>query len=167
MAARTVGAVSEQRSVIAIRRAVPEKRNLKKVPFVELFGGRLQGVVSSGSDAARVYVSFIEGGSTDFYCSTNNNRRCGGLSGRPCKHIGELVKNATLQFGAERVAHALGCADDLPDDGDATWLISQITGTITAEPAAEVFSRFLSYLTFVDLDGAAAPIPEMAWFTTG
>ncbi|MCA9625984.1 MAG: hypothetical protein KC731_43480, partial [Myxococcales bacterium] len=49
-------------------------RNVKKVPFVELFGGRVQGVVSSGSDVKRVYVSFMEARTGNFYCSTNNNR---------------------------------------------------------------------------------------------
>ena len=46
----------------------PEKRNTKKVPFVELFNGRVQGVVSSGSDINRVYVAFFEAGTGDFYC---------------------------------------------------------------------------------------------------
>ncbi len=34
-------------------------RKLAKVPFLELSEGRLQGVVSSGSDIERVYVSSI------------------------------------------------------------------------------------------------------------
>ena len=34
-------------------------RKLAKVPFVELADGRLQGVVSSGSDIERVYVSSV------------------------------------------------------------------------------------------------------------
>lgn len=41
----------EQRSVVRVTRPV-RPRKLAKVPFVEL--GRLQGVVSSGSDLARV-----------------------------------------------------------------------------------------------------------------
>ncbi|MGK0290957.1 MAG: hypothetical protein ACI86H_002421 [bacterium] len=49
------------------------KRNIKKVPFVELFNHRLQGVVSSGSDISRVYVSFFEAETLNYYCSTNNN----------------------------------------------------------------------------------------------
>ena len=32
-------------------------RTVKKVPFVELYSGRLQGVISSGSDENRVYVA--------------------------------------------------------------------------------------------------------------
>jgi hypothetical protein len=37
-------------------------RKLAKVPFAELADGRLQGVVSSGSDIERVYVSSVAGG---------------------------------------------------------------------------------------------------------
>ena len=42
------------------RRATPGQRDIRKVPFVELFNDRLQGVVSSGSDITRVYVSFLK-----------------------------------------------------------------------------------------------------------
>jgi hypothetical protein len=53
-------------------------RKLAKVPFVELADGRLQGVVSSGSDIERVYVSSVAAdGIYSFGCSTNNNRPCG------------------------------------------------------------------------------------------
>jgi len=74
--------------------APPGKRDIKKVPFVELFGDRLQGVVSSGSDIERVYVSFFAAESLDFYCSTNNNRPCGGLGIYPCKHLQALLQEA-------------------------------------------------------------------------
>src|SRR5262249_58973055 len=46
-------------------------RRLAKVPFVELADGRLQGVVSSGSDIERVYVSSVEAGSYAVACSKN------------------------------------------------------------------------------------------------
>jgi hypothetical protein len=59
-------------------------RKLAKVPFVELADGRLQGVVSSGSDIERVYVSSVAAGSYTFACSTNNNRPCGGARGSFC-----------------------------------------------------------------------------------
>ena len=63
-------------------------RKLAKVPFVELADGRLQGVVSSGSDIGRVYVSSVAAGDHAFACSTNNNRPCGGLRGGSfCNHI--------------------------------------------------------------------------------
>lgn len=32
------------------------------MPYVELYNGRLQGMVKSGSDAQRVYVSHFEAG---------------------------------------------------------------------------------------------------------
>src|SRR5215216_6454856 len=71
------GALSDwERSSTA--RVVPpaRPRKLAKVPFVELADGRLQGVVSSGSDIGRVYVSSVASGSYEFACSTNNNRPC-------------------------------------------------------------------------------------------
>lgn len=60
----------EQRSAA---RVVPpvQPRKLAKVPFVELADGRLQGVVSSGSDIDSVYVSSIASGTHGFSCSTN------------------------------------------------------------------------------------------------
>ena len=83
-------------------------RDVREVPFVELQGGRVQGVVSSGSDPQRVYVSFVESRTGDYYCCTNNNRPCGGLRGAPCKHIPEMVDEAIRQFGAAAVAAYLG-----------------------------------------------------------
>src|SRR5262249_58152399 len=82
-------------------------RKLAKVPFVELAGGRLQGVVSSGSDIERVYVSSVEAGTYAFACSTNNNRPCGGARGSFCNHIRALIDEAVVQYGAERVARYL------------------------------------------------------------
>jgi len=77
-------------------------RKLAKVPFVELADGRLQGVVSSGSDIARVYVSSIAAKTHGFSCSTNNNRPCGGLRGRPCKHLDSLMDEAVLRRSVGR-----------------------------------------------------------------
>ena len=82
-------------------------RKLAKVPFVELADGRLQGVVSSGSDIERVYVSSVAAGTYAFACSTNNNRPCGGARGSFCNHIRALINEAVLQYGAERVARYL------------------------------------------------------------
>ncbi len=84
----------------------------QKVPFVELLGQRLQGVVSSGSDIQRVYVSFIEAGTLNYWCSTNNNRPCGGLRGSPCNHLQELVGEAIVQHGIERVVAFLRIPGD-------------------------------------------------------
>src|SRR3712207_6499823 len=87
-------------------------RDVKKVPFVELFDQRLQGVVSSGSDIQRVYVSFFDAGSLNYACSTNNNRPCGGLRGSPCNHLQELLEEAVAQYGIERVVRFLRLSGD-------------------------------------------------------
>ncbi len=73
-------------------------RKLAKVPFVELAEGRLQGVVSSGSDIERVYVSSVAARTYGYACSTNNNRPCGGARGGFCNHIRALVTEAVLQY---------------------------------------------------------------------
>ena len=90
-------------------RVIPSARprKLAKVPFVELADGRLQGVVSSGSDIERVYVSSVAAGTYTFACSTNNNRPCGGARGYFCNHIQALINEGVLQYGTERVARYL------------------------------------------------------------
>ena len=142
-------------------------RKLAKVPFVELADGRLQGVVSSGSDIERVYVSSVAAGTFAFACSTNNNRPCGGARGSFCNHIRALISEAVLQYGAERVARYLRVeiADGEPDADSITAAMS------TARPAqgdtraaAPVFSRFLRHLAYLELAPATAPLPEMQWF---
>jgi hypothetical protein len=148
----------ETSAVPVVRPVRPRK--LVKVPFVELADGRLQGVVSSGSDLARVYVSSITAVTHGFSCSTNNNRPCGGLSGgSPCKHLRALADEAVLQYGRDRVARYLRVAPGDDDD-----LVSRLGGTREAAPAAGVFSRFLRHLAYLELPGSTAPIPELAWF---
>ncbi|NUR87444.1 MAG: hypothetical protein HOY71_25470, partial [Nonomuraea sp.] len=117
-------------------RVVPpvRTRKLAKVPFVELADGRLQGVVSSGSDIERVYVSSISAATHGFNCSTNNNRPCGGLRGAPCKHLRSLVTEAVLQYGMQRVARYLRV--EVADDGD---LLDALNGAHEPAPAAVVF----------------------------
>ncbi len=154
-------------SVIAHRRETPQQRKLKKVPFVELYNGRLQGVVSSGSDVRRVYVSFFEAGSHDYYCSTNNNRPCGGVRGGPCSHLDALVANAVAQFGAPRVARYLAIDADFAQMQTARDVSGRLRGSLRKEPAGEVFSRFLDFLRYVDLEDADEPMPVMSWFVTG
>lgn len=144
-------------------RPAPEKRSLAKVPFVELTGGRVQGVVSSGSDIMRVYVSWFEGKTGDFYCSTNNNRPCGGLGGSPCKHITELVETAIAQFGLAHVARTLGAPE--ADNGYA--ILRAVRGTQKKEAPGIVFARFLDYLRYMELEGPKGDLPELAWFVTG
>lgn len=142
-------------------------RKLAKVPFVELADGRLQGVVSSGSDIERVYVSSVETRTFAYACSTNNNRPCGGARGGFCNHIRALVNESVLQYGAERVARYLKAE---PADGGAS--AAGITATMTAtrpgpadsKAAAPVFSRFLHHLAYLELAPTTWPLAEMQWF---
>lgn len=146
------------------RAAVAGDRRLAKVPFVELWDGRLQGVVSSGSDVERVYVSLFEAGTGNYSCATNNNRPCGGLRGSPCKHLVVLLEQAIEQHGMERVAKFLKVQAD-PAQLTTAWdLLRHLNGQPTRAAASEVFSRFLHWLRFVELQGSGGPVPEMAWF---
>ncbi|WP_405181254.1 hypothetical protein OG225_08905 [Nocardia sp. NBC_01377] len=154
----------ERASVVRMLPAVAP-RKLAKVPFVELADGRLQGVVSSGSDIARVYVSSISARDHGLSCSTNNNRPCGGLRGSyPCKHISALVSEAIVQYGIDQVARYLRV--EVPEDGH---LIGALNPVHEPAPAAVVFSRFLRHLAYLEFPGSTAPIPELQWFpaTTG
>ncbi|MFD8863081.1 hypothetical protein ACFV1F_01530 [Streptomyces sp. NPDC059590] len=145
-------------------RVVPpvRPRKLAKVPFVELAEGRLQGVVSSGSDIARVYVSSIAARTHDYSCSTNNNRPCGGLNGGPCKHLRALADEAVLQYGLDRVARYLHV--EVGEDGGGADLMSRLSGSRESAPAAVVFSRFLRHLAYLELPDTTAPVPELHWF---
>lgn len=135
-------------------------RKLAKVPFVELAEGRLQGVVSSGSDIERVYVSSIAAGSHGLSCSTNNNRPCGGLSGGfMCKHLQALAEEAALQYGLDRVARYLKV--EVPEGGS---LAAALRGSRDPAPAAAVFSRFLRHLGYLEVPVSADAVPEMLWF---
>jgi hypothetical protein len=130
-----------------------QPRKLAKVPFVELAEGRLQGVVSSGSDIERVYVSSIAAGTYEFSCSTNNNRPCGGVYGSGCKHLQALLDEAVLQYGQERVSRYL----KLDESGTPN-------GSYQPAPAAPVFARFLRHLAYLELPGTTEPLPELHWF---
>jgi hypothetical protein len=150
-------------------RVIPSARprKLAKVPFVELADGRLQGVVSSGSDIERVYVSSVAAGSYTFACSTNNNRPCGGARGWFCNHIQALINEAVLQYGGERVARYLSIemADGEPSGPQIAAAMSTVRprqGDATA--AAPVFSRFLRHLAYLELAPVTVPLPEMQWF---
>jgi hypothetical protein len=142
-------------------------RKVKKVPFVEIHGGRVAGVVSSGSDASRVYVSFIEAGTTNYYCSTNNNRPCGGLRGGPCKHITSMIDEAVLQYGAAKVIKGLKLDVDASTIKRGSDLLRHLTGSKVKEEASIVFSRFLSYLKQLESPNSTQPMPEMTWFVVG
>jgi hypothetical protein len=152
----------EQRSAARVVSPV-RPRKLAKVPFVELADGRLQGVVSSGSDIDRVYVSSITAGTHEYHCSTNNNRPCGGLRGSPCKHLYALADEAVLQYGVDRVARYLqvDVGDDAPSGAE---LVGRLHGRHEPTPAATVFSRFLRHLAYLELPDTTEPIPELHWF---
>ena len=142
-------------------------RKLAKVPFVELADGRLQGVVSSGSDIERVYVSSVATGTYTFACSTNNNRPCGGARGSFCNHIRALIDEAVLQYGAERVARYLR-VEIADGEASAPGIIAGMSATPPPQgdttAAAPVFSRFLRHLAYLELAPTTAPLPEMQWF---
>jgi len=142
-------------------------RKLGKVPFVELADGRLQGVVSSGSDIERVYVSSVAAATYAFACSTNNNRPCGGARGGFCNHIRALINEAVLQYGAERVARYLR-VEVGSGEPDAQTLTAEMVNArpaqADAKAAAPVFSRFLRHLAYLELAPATVPLPEMQWF---
>lgn len=147
-------------------RVVPpaRARKLAKVPFVELADGRLQGVVSSGSDVERVYVSSIASGTHAYHCSTNNNRPCGGLRGTMlCKHLHALADEAVLQYGVTQVARYLRV--DVGDGVDnGTALLARTDARHEPGPAAVVFSRFLRHLAYLEVPAATTAVPELHWF---
>jgi hypothetical protein len=157
--------VWEQRSGAQVL-APARPRKLAKVPFVELAEGRLQGVVSSGSDIERVYVSSIGAGDHAYSCSTNNNRPCGGARRGMCNHLRALVDEAILQFGADRLARYLRVDLDAAQNG-APELVQALQGPVSpagTAAAAPVFSRFLRHLAYLELAPTTAPLPEMQWF---
>ncbi|GAA2186456.1 hypothetical protein GCM10009848_19870 [Micromonospora lupini] len=156
------GADWRRRSVVAVMPPA-RPRKLAKVPFVELADGRLQGVVSSGSDVERVYVSSVTAGTHAYQCSTNNNRPCGGLRGMPCKHLHALADEAVLQYGVDRVARYLrvDVGDGLADGGE---LLARLDGQPEPASAAVVFSRFLRHLAYLELPVSTVALPELHWF---
>jgi hypothetical protein len=162
------GALSDwERSSTA--RVIPpaRPRKLAKVPFVELADGRLQGVVSSGSDIGRVYVSSVAAGTFAFACSTNNNRPCGGARGWFCNHIGALIRESVLQYGAERVVRYLKVEvpeQDVHGDGIESAMRSSRPQMDATKAAASVFSRFLRHLAYLEHEPVTTPLPEMHFF---
>ncbi|MFD7684869.1 hypothetical protein [Streptomyces sp. NPDC059781] len=164
------GALSVREKSSTARVVPPARpRKLAKVPFVELADGRLQGVVSSGSDIGRVYVSSVEAGTYAFACSTNNNRPCGGARGWFCNHIRALVFEAVLQYGLGRVTRYLKVeVGEEASDGDDVTDAMTATRPVNADgsAAAQVFSRFLQHLAYLEFEPTTAPLPEMQWFPT-
>ena len=147
--------VSDWEKSSVVRVVSPARpRKLAKVPFVELADGRLQGVVSSGSDIERVYVSSVVAGSLTYACSTNNNRPCTGARTAMCNHVRALINEGVLQYGAERVARYLRV--DVADQEPGAEHIAAAVSLAGASPdgpsaAAHVFSRFLRHLGYLEL----------------
>lgn len=150
-------------SSLDLQRLRPTTRDVKDVPFVELFSERLQGVVSSGSDIQRVYVSFFVAGSLNYSCSTNNNRPCGGLHGAPCSHLQALMSEAAAQYGFDRVVRFLHPPGDPAQYGHVIDLLRH-AGQQVDDPASTIFSRFLSHLALLELPPYEEPLPTLAWF---
>ena len=151
-----------RRSVVRVTPPI-RPRKVAKVPFVELAEGRLQGVVSSGSDIERVYVSSIASRTHEFSCSTNNNRPCGGAGRGLCNHLITLVDEAVQQYGVPRVARYLRVT--LPEESED--LVGALNLSHVPSPAAPVFSRFLHHLANLEVPDTAEPLPELHWFPGG
>lgn len=159
------GALSDWEKASTARVLPPARpRKLAKVPFVELADGRLQGVVSSGSDIGRVYVSSVEVGGYAFACSTNNNRPCGGARGTFCNHILAMVGEAVLQYGPERVARYLRVEAEPSGHAIAAEMMRTGPAQAGTNAAATVFSQFLRHLAYLELAPTTVPLPEMQWF---
>ena len=127
-------------------------RGIKKVPFVEFYNNRIQGVVSSGSSLERVYVCVLDFNTNTFTCHTNNNRPCGGLRGSMCSHLSSLLSNAKT-VDAIRSLDVINKTYSLVQDGSARY--------------SEIFTRFQEKLRFLELnDMQDESIPESRWFYT-
>jgi hypothetical protein len=156
----TDGVAYERHSSAAVIAPV-RPRKLAKVPFVELAEGRLQGVVSSGSDPSRVYVSSITAGEHGLSCHTNNNRPCGGLGGASaCNHLRALADAGVAQYGIDRVARYLRA--EVPAGEEDLW--AGLHPAPAPSRAAEVFSSFLRHLAYLELSPSTDPLPELQWF---
>lgn len=145
-------------------RPAQRPRDVKEVPFVELFDRRLQVVVSSGSGIQRVYVAFFEAGTLNFSCSTNNNRPCGGLRGSPCNHLRSLLDEAIAQYGIGRVVAFLRVPGDPGQYSVAQDVLARPGRAIGDDQTGSIFSRFLSHLELLELPAQGQPLPELAWF---
>ena len=68
-----------------------------------------------------------------------------------------------LQYGVERVARYLRVEGA---DGNAIAAAMQASGPSQGDSAAaaQVFSRFLRHLAYLELGPTTAPLPEMQWF---
>lgn len=153
-----------RRSIVQ-RSYTPDFEAPKSVPFVELHEGRIQGVVASSSSNERVYVSYVEADSGNFYCRTNNNRRCAGLRDDGCKHIGRLVAEAMARYPPERVREYVG-VDPNSAVATADQIVVELGGVEEEGDDSQVFSRFRDYMMDLEREPTSEPLPEMAWFVS-
>ena len=77
------------------------------------------------------------------------------------------IDEAVVQYGVERVARGLKLSVDTSSMSRGSDILRHVTGAKTKEEASIVFSRFLSYLSYVEYPGSSEPMPEMSWFTVG
>ncbi len=126
--------------------------DLPDVAFLELADGRLQGVIPSETTPERVYASSISTGDHGLSCRSNDDRPCGGLSGRSfCRHIEALLSQAVKEFGAFRVARYLGI--ETPEGQE---LRNALHPTSAPSHASEVFSSFMQHMAYLKVDDPAA-----------
>lgn len=144
--------INDFESIGIIKPPPSRSRGIKKVPFVEFYNNKIQGVVSSGSSLERVYVCVLDFNTNTFTCHTNNNRPCGGLRGSMCSHLNSLLTNAKT-VDSIRGLDVVNKTYGLRQDGSARY--------------SEVFTRFQEKLRFLELNNTEDEyIPEARWFYT-
>lgn len=153
-----------RRKVRKVRRNSALERDVRKVPFLEMKNGMLYGIISSGSDEDRVYGAYIDN-KGNYYCSTNNNRPCGGMRGSPCKHMESLLDEALKVYSPEKIDKYLDLNIKHPEEiksGKEFFPYFKM-GPKTIE-MGWIFSRYLNYLKYIDSEPYTGPIPEMFYF---
>ncbi|MEO0600195.1 MAG: hypothetical protein AAF211_02095 [Myxococcota bacterium] len=145
-------------------RVITSPPEVPLVPFVELFDGRLQGIVAASGVLDRVHVTLVEAHTGNWACSTGHQPCPHTLEGTaPCAHVRALVASAVEDFGAERIAHFLGH----PELRREPWrLVSELVGTSIDDDGTAVFVRFLDYLRYVQLPSGVQPPSGLVWFSS-
>ena len=145
-----------------------DRRDVREVPFVELAGGRVQGVVSSGSDiAAGLCLVRASPGPATTTAARTTTGRAAGSAGLRASTSPTMVDEAILQFGAAAVAAYLGVSGDGRSVDDAP---QRCSGLLRARSGRSrpgvVFSRFLNYLRYCELRHRPGTVLEMSWFVS-
>lgn len=129
------------------------------VPFVELFDGRLQGVVSS--EGGRLHVVHIEARTGHYACHTRGGLSCASCADQPCRHLDALVAMAVAEYGADCVHRYLGVTPKAPG---AQALVDALGGGRDDRFRRGVVARFVDYLRYVHLNSnPQAPMLRIAW----